>query len=850
MREAVEPSSNVLLAMSRINNVMDNKPEPFSIMSREFFEGFRVPVTRGPLRLDEYLLAEKSIRDAQKDGEAIIPGAYSKRGTRKQEDQISLSVVTLDIDDGNLSFDELCAKLEGLGLECLVHTSYSHSSGKPKYRVFILLKQPITGEIKPTLERIIDFFDDRIGNIDPCCRKPGQLFFTPACPPDGEALYRFRHLAGTSLDPADFPVTPAQAQTNPGRAGTALKPGEDYGAKVNGGDLLVSLGWSRSHTIGDVTHYTRPGKKWGVSGTFFHNSNNFYCHTSAPEAQPFECDKSYSVFGIYALINHGGDHAAAARELGRQGYGDQTEPAPQEADLPLGAGGTIQKATKSKKERVAKPSGFPERLTDSHVKNYYADMNKDCIRFSPGVGWLFWDDKRWCTDAPGGVFPSIDKMLNCLMRESSKIQDEDERIKIRKSIIGFESHSRQTALISACQNVPKLITTANQLDQDNMLLNCLNGTIALKTGNLRKHDPADRITRIVNIKYDPAAKCPTFLKFLTWAMCGDLELVEYLQRFIGYCLSGDTSEQVLNFWYGTGANGKSTLMNVIKWLLGDYGTCADTSLIMKENVSGTDSNKLYALATLRGARLVALSEVNEGQKLDEASIKSFTGGDTVTCRQIYQVPFSYTPQAKLIGFGNYRPHVRGTDHGIWRRIHLIPFLAVIPDSEKDSHLSDKLRSELPGVLAWAIRGCLEWQKAGLRPPPAILDAVKEYRAAEDVFQSWLTECCTLDELMSARASELIASFKDFSGWKGTSDRKFGELLKARGFVKRTSNGVKWQGLCLLESGTLEPWTPFPVKSPSKTVHETLPKKPLKVPTFQNDPFADPFDESDFPSLPL
>ena len=314
------------LSLSKIKSATDNRPEPFSITWPEFIESFRVPVTRGALPLDAYLSAEKSVRDQQKDGPAIIPGAYSKPGTRKQEDLESLSLVTLDIDESSRTFAEVCAALEELGLECLIHTSYSHSLDKPKHRAFILLKQPITAQIKATLERIIDFFDDRIGNIDPCCRKPGQLFFTPACPPGGEAFYQFRHLAGTPLDPADFPEVPAQAQTKAApnaAAGTATRPGEDYSAKESCGELLELCGWQRFYSTGSVTHYTRPGKNFGVSATVFHESKNLYIHTSAPEAAPFECGKSYTPFGAYALIHHGGDHAAAARDLGRQGYGDQ-----------------------------------------------------------------------------------------------------------------------------------------------------------------------------------------------------------------------------------------------------------------------------------------------------------------------------------------------------------------------------------------------------------------------------------------------------------------------------------------------------------------------------------------------
>lgn len=461
-----------------------------------------------------------------------------------------------------------------------------------------------------------------------------------------------------------------------------------------------------------------------------------------------------------------------------------------------------QSSGKKKKKFIERPSTLPERFTDQHIKHYFARKYKSLVQYVPGIGWHQWDGSRWCTDIPGGLYPLIDEMQKHLMDITKEIEDDDARARERKALINLESHDRQTTIGKACEQVPALITSANNMDNGKMLLNVQNGTIDLSTGSLKRHNSADLITRIVNIEYDASATCPTFEKFISWAMCGDMETVSYLQRFIGYCLTGVTSEQILNFWYGSGGNGKSTLMNVIQWLLCDYGTCADTSLIMKSDSGGTDSNRLYMLAELRGARLVTLSEVNDGQKLDEAQIKSFTGGDVITARQIYEKPFSYVPQAKLIGFGNYRPHVRGTDHGIWRRIHLVPFHAVITDADKDQHLPEKLRAELPGILAWAVRGCMQWQQVGqLKQSKLMLDAVGAYRQNEDTFQSWLAECCFMDVSRRTSAKDLIISFKEYSGWK-VSEKKFSELMKSAGFTNIKSGTMFWEGISFEDSGRM------------------------------------------------
>lgn len=472
----------------------------------------------------------------------------------------------------------------------------------------------------------------------------------------------------------------------------------------------------------------------------------------------------------------------------------------------------------------------PDLITDLRIKYYFSAKYKHLVQYVPGIGWHQWDGKRWCTDMPGGLHPLIDAMQRELMAESTAITNEKERIDRRKALIGLESHFRQVTVIEALKTVIDLNTSAELLDRDSMLLNCQNGTINLETGAFKTHDPADKITRIINTVYDPTACCPHFIRFITWAMCNDLTLVSYLKRFIGYCLTGKTSEQILNFWYGSGGNGKSTLMNVMQLLLCDYASTADTGLIMKRD-TGSDGNRLSMLAGLRGSRFVTLSEVNDGEKLDEAAIKSYTGGDSITCRHLYQGFFTYTPQSKLVGFGNYKPHVRGTDHGIWRRIHLVPFKAVISEDAKDPNLPAILRAELPGILTWAVKGCLEWQRIGLKPPVAILNAVQEYRQTEDVFQSWLNECCVVDPSARTSAAALICSFKDYSGWRNTSDKKFGELLKERGLHKVRSNGIFWQGVSL-DLERLERLTVFP-ESLKKNSIGSYGKMPSIVPIVPN-----------------
>ncbi|HIJ80437.1 MAG TPA: AAA family ATPase [Desulfuromonadales bacterium] len=321
----VSDYADQVVKFSLIKSVWDNRPVAMGKTWGKFINEFHTPVVRGRLPHSEYLAAEKSIRDRQKDGAAIITGLYSQIDTRDQDALTEYYIQTLDIDESTKTFDEVCAVLDGLGFEVVIHTSYSHSIDKPKYRAYILLSAPITEDIKPTLERIIDFFDARVGNIDPACRKPGQLYFTPAVPPGGEPFYQCRHLSGIPLDPTDFPALPAGIRAVSQSASSLLstddRPGDDYNRRGSWADIMLPLGHRPFYQSGDKQHWTRNGKRHGVSFTVFTGSNNLYCHTSAAEAYPFEGGKSYSLLYAYALVNHGGDIKAAVKDLASQGYG-------------------------------------------------------------------------------------------------------------------------------------------------------------------------------------------------------------------------------------------------------------------------------------------------------------------------------------------------------------------------------------------------------------------------------------------------------------------------------------------------------------------------------------------------
>ena len=245
----------------------------------------------------------------------------------------------------------------------------------------------------------------------------------------------------------------------------------------------------------------------------------------------------------------------------------------------------------------------------------------------------------------------------------------------------------------------------------------------------------DKITAV-----GPRGDCPRFLAFLNRITGGDAALVSYLQRVLGYALTGVTREHALFFAYGTGANGKSVLLSTVAGILGEYHRTAPIETFVASNGDRHPTD----LAGLRGARLVTATETEEGRRWAEARIKQLTGGDTVSARFMRQDFFEYRPAFKLVIAGNHKPSLRSVDEAIRRRFHMIPFAVTIPADERDVELVEKLKAEWPGILAWLIEGCLEWQAEGLRPPQAVLEATDAYLSAEDAIAAWIDDRCERD----------------------------------------------------------------------------------------------------------
>jgi len=394
--------------------------------------------------------------------------------------------------------------------------------------------------------------------------------------------------------------------------------------------------------------------------------------------------------------------------------------------------------------------------------------------------WLVYEGGYWRDDLPNMVVTLAKETVRAIYHEAAEEEDD----KARQALVAWakasESHSRLTAMVALTQSA--LPINHGDLDPDPWLLNCTNGTIDLRTGSLREHRAGDWITKQAPVAYDPAARCPTWHAFLTSVLAGNQDMATFLQRVAGYSATGSVREQCLFFLHGSGSNGKSTLLRTLQTVLGAYAMQAKSELLLAKK----DADHPTEVADLFNKRLVVTIEVEDGRRFAEALLKQLTGGDRIRARRMREDHWEFDPTHKILLAANHRPVIRGTDHAVWRRIHLIPFEVTIPDAKQDKDLADKLRQELPGILSWLVAGCLDWQRGGLRVPDAVRNATEDYRSQMDVVAQHLADCCECGPRFVEKAGDLYRSYGAYCEANGErtvlSQRRYGESLTERGFA--------------------------------------------------------------------
>lgn len=433
-------------------------------------------------------------------------------------------------------------------------------------------------------------------------------------------------------------------------------------------------------------------------------------------------------------------------------------------------------------------TGNAERMFD-----YFGDI----LKYSyVDKRWLYYRDGKWTYDNVGEIYRVADAALEVMKRESALWEEHEGGIffdDFKKHLKKTRSNNTKKAMVKELEHrVPIL---PKNMDTDKMSVNCKNGIIDLRTGKLMPHDINKFMTKMLNVKLPEKPGTPKlWLNFLGDIFGGDRELIRYIQKAVGYSLSGSTTEQCVFFLYGTGRNGKSTFLEIVRYIMGDYATNIQPETIMVRPSQGSANSDI---ARLKGARFVTSVEPNEGMRINEGLLKQLTGDDVVTARKLYGDEFEFKPEFKLWMATNHKPIIRGTDTGIWRRIHIIPFTVSIPIEKVDRRLKYKLREELPDILAWAVEGCRIWQSEGLRMPKAVLDAVQEYRHEMDVISAFTDACCV--EGGEVKASQLYAVYSEWAGENNEyrmSSTKFGTEMAKRYDKAKKRDGRYYLGISL------------------------------------------------------
>ena len=437
-----------------------------------------------------------------------------------------------------------------------------------------------------------------------------------------------------------------------------------------------------------------------------------------------------------------------------------------------------------------------EHLTDlGNAKRLVARHGADLRYCYAWHKWLSWTGRRWAVDDTAEILRRAKETVASMYAEAGEASDATERKAIADHAKRSEAEARIKAMISLAESELGIPVRPDELDTNLWLLNVTNGTLNLETGELQAHNPDDLITKIAPVAFDADAKSPIWDAFLERILPA-AKLRSFLQRLVGYSMTGLTTEQIIAFLIGNGANGKSTLIETFQSMLGDYAKTAAPGMLL----TSRGDRHPTELADLHGARFVSTVEVGEGRRLKEDLIKQLTGGDTIKCRRMHENFWEFTPTHQLFIAANLKPEIRGADVAIWRRIVVVPFDVTIPPTEQDKNLAQKLKAELPAILAWAVGGCLAWQSDGLGASTEVAAATANYRVEQDALALFLEERCIEGDGLQVRA---VSAFKAYISWataQGFSDRErlsgndFGGRMRARFESKKGSTGRFYHGV--------------------------------------------------------
>jgi len=649
-----------------------------------------------------------------------------------------------------------------------------------------------------------------------CCDPtPGYKFVTEQCGFDFSSIFDLKEITPeervtliTSAKALNQAVAPVNAVKNePDQKPNSewiISPLDDYNDKVSDQDMLSLLQkhkWTITKQTSKIIHLARPDKKTGTSATYGYHNKCLYVFTCSDSV--FAGPRGYTPVQVLALLEYNGDFSKTAKDLLNKGFGKKHQ-----LSIPCNTSNNDTSGSQVKEPlKLTTDQSGELQISDALLAQYVVDQIKDRFRYNRSIeSFCIYKNGRFQLDEKKHFTTIVQKYIRQMrleIHDAFPWLEFKTKQSIDKTFIRYLNTKKTREVIERIKDTPEIEVLEKELDRDPDLLNCKNGFINLRSGSFSHHTPDCLFSKVSGTGYDPKATCPKWKNFLA-EIIPDQEIRNYLQVLVGYSLTGDTSGQALIILFGSGANGKSVFVHIMEKLADEYyKTLQPDALIYK--YQSTSGNATPEIAGLRGVRFAVSPEVPEG-RLDESLVKYLTGSDLVTARYLYGKPFTFRPSHKIWLTSNYLPTIRGSDYGIWRRIHVIPFSVQIPEEKRIpfTELCNDLITELPGILNWAIVGAKKYYaEKRLKPPEGVTKACSEYKRSVDTIETFITDQCIISDYISIKAKDL---YKAYSEWCHDNNeyqfksRDFYKNVELKGFEKRNAakNHVHFFGISLKE----------------------------------------------------
>jgi len=706
------------------------------------------------------------------------PVRYRPGASRGSDGVEAVTLAVLDFDH-NCDAERLRAFLERERLACVLYSTFNHTEDAPRLRAVVPLSRPVPAERWRDIASGLHAFFAQSGCIpDPACTDPARLFYLPSARPGAPVLAEAcdgRHLDPQELEPREVVDAPGRSASEPGGS----RPGDVYNEWGDVLSLLEGHGWTvhERRGPGGTVYLTRPGKdpRDGISATFGRDGRRIL-YVFSSNAPPFEAGKGYTPFTVYALLEHGGDFASAASALASQGY---VEAEPEDSAKWQGGDRPRENTAMDRGDRLSAHRDALRELFSGRL-----------VWCPTRRRWYRWTETgqgggRWEHVAEEAVRAEAYEALRLHYLEAAAAAESAEQRKWAAARLWeLESGRFYREALELVKGEPDITANSAAFDRAPFLLNTPSGVLDLRTLKNRPARPEDWMTRMTGAAFDERAECPRFLAFLHEILPQE-GLTGFLQMFFGAALLGRHVERQAGIFYGTGANGKSTLLSVVRHVLGDYaGPIPRDALVCRRQQQ--DAARV-ALAACEGLRLGLLEELMEGAVLSSTGIKDLLSEEPIQVRGLYEDYRSARLGVTPVITSNTRPIIPETGEGMWRRLALVPFEVTIPEHRRDPDLADRLKEEAPGILRWLLEGARKAASLKRIPMPDCVRAATEgYRTEEDILAAFLDDCCVLGPGHQAPGGELYAAYQAWcnenTGGGSLSHKAFARKLRDRGIA--------------------------------------------------------------------